>query len=106
MSNKRVSKMKIDMVKHCIVGRVLFEKNVNSEAFQVTMSQIWRLEGWVCFKELWVQCFLIEFHNMADKDKILSGHHWFFDRSLLTLLEVDETVSINALVRTLLCSAS
>lgn len=34
---------------------------------------------------------------MANKDKILSGCPWFFYRSLLTLLEVDETISINAL---------
>ncbi|KAF5464523.1 hypothetical protein F2P56_014596 [Juglans regia] len=85
------------MVKHCIVGRVLSENNVSNEAFRVTMSQIWRLEGCVCFKELGDQCFLIELQNMANKDKILSGRPWFFDRSLLTLLEVDEAVSINAL---------
>lgn len=47
--------------KHCIVGRVLSEKSVNSEAFRINMSQIWRLEGWVCFKELGDHCFLIEF---------------------------------------------
>lgn len=34
---------------------------------------------------------------MHDKEKVLSGRPWFFDRNLLTLLEVDETVSINAL---------
>ncbi|XP_042958197.1 uncharacterized protein LOC122293793 [Carya illinoinensis] len=83
--------------KHCIVGRAMTEKGINSEAFRITMSQIWRLEGWVRFKELGDQCFLIEFQTLADKEKIFSGHPWFFDRHLLTLLEVDGIDSISEL---------
>ncbi|XP_042979843.1 uncharacterized protein LOC122310019 [Carya illinoinensis] len=60
------------------------------------MSQIWRLEGWVRFKDLNEQCFLIEFQSKKDKEKILSGRPWCFDRNLLTLQEVDESMSINA----------
>ncbi|XP_042950189.1 uncharacterized protein LOC122282298 [Carya illinoinensis] len=83
--------------KHSIIGRALTEKLVNSEGFRVTMSQIWRLKGWVRFKELGDQCFLIEFQCITDKEKVLSGRPWFYDRSLLIILEVDESVSINAL---------
>ncbi|XP_042939610.1 uncharacterized protein LOC122274661 [Carya illinoinensis] len=80
--------------KHCIIGKVLSEKGVNNEAFRSTMSQVWRLEGWVRFKDLGDQSFLIEFQWLTDKEKVLSGRPWFFDRHLLTLLEVNESVSI------------
>ncbi|KAF5445647.1 hypothetical protein F2P56_034685 [Juglans regia] len=83
--------------KYCIVGKALTEKSVNSEGFRVTMSQIWKLDGWVIFKELGEQCFLIEFQKIVDKDRVLSGRHWFFDRHLLTMMEVNETIFIHAL---------
>ncbi|XP_042968938.1 uncharacterized protein LOC122301595 [Carya illinoinensis] len=80
--------------KHCIIGKVLSEKGVNNEAFRTTMSQVWRLEGWVRFKDLGDLSFLIEFQWLSDKEKVLSGRPWFFDRHLLALVEVDEAVSI------------
>ncbi|KAF5445210.1 hypothetical protein F2P56_034277 [Juglans regia] len=83
--------------KYCIVGKALTEKGVNSEGFRITMSQIWRLDGWVTFKELGDQCFLIEFQKIEDKEKVLSGRPWFFDRHLLTMMEVDEKESIDGL---------
>ncbi|XP_041017882.1 uncharacterized protein LOC121260096 [Juglans microcarpa x Juglans regia] len=83
--------------KNCLVGKALTKKSVNNEAFRVTMSQIWKLEGWVIFKELGEQCFLIEFQKLIDKDRVLSGCPWFFDRHRLTMMEVDETISIHAL---------
>ncbi|XP_042948681.1 uncharacterized protein LOC122281342 [Carya illinoinensis] len=78
-----------------IIGRILSERGVNNEVFRSTMSQIWRLEGWVHFKDMNEQCFLIEFQSKKDKDKILSGRPWCFDRNLLTIQEVDESLSIN-----------
>ncbi|XP_042950139.1 uncharacterized protein LOC122282255 [Carya illinoinensis] len=80
----------------CVVGRILSEKGVNNEAFRNTIAQVWRLEGWVRFKDLNDQCFLIEFQKVQDKEKVLSGRPWCFDRNLLTLQEVDAKTSINA----------
>ncbi|XP_041004014.1 uncharacterized protein LOC121249369 [Juglans microcarpa x Juglans regia] len=61
------------------------------------MSQVWRLEGWVRFKEVGGQSFLIEFQQVTNKEKVLSGRPWFFDRNLVTLQEVDDSVSINSM---------
>ncbi|XP_042972989.1 uncharacterized protein LOC122304790 [Carya illinoinensis] len=83
--------------KQCLVAKAMAEKLVNSEAFHITMSQLWRLEGWVSFKELGDQSFLIEFQKVKDKEKVLAGRPWFFDRCLLAIQEVDESQSINAL---------
>ncbi|XP_042979953.1 uncharacterized protein LOC122310122 [Carya illinoinensis] len=83
--------------KWCLVGKVLSEKGVNNEPFRITMSQIWRLNGWVKFKYLNEQVFLIEFQSEQDLRKVLGGRPWVFDRNLLTLQEVNENESINAL---------
>ncbi|XP_042980022.1 uncharacterized protein LOC122310208 [Carya illinoinensis] len=71
------------------------KRTVNSEAFRTTMPQVWRMEGWVKFIEIGNQSFLIEFQKLEDREKVLGGRPWFFNRSLLTLQEVDDTVSIN-----------
>lgn len=82
--------------KHCLIGLVLTEKGINREVFTITMSQVWRLEGWVRFKEVGDHRFIIEFQWLADKEKVLSGRLWFFDRNLLTFQEVDGSVPANA----------
>ncbi|KAG6713755.1 hypothetical protein I3842_05G169600 [Carya illinoinensis] len=71
--------------KHYIVGGVLTEKGINSEAFR----------GWVKFKELGDFKFLIEFQFLGDKEKVLGGRPWFFDRNLVSFLEFDEDVLLN-----------
>ncbi|XP_042944647.1 uncharacterized protein LOC122278532 [Carya illinoinensis] len=82
--------------KHCIVGSVMSDKGINHEAFRSTMSQVWRLEGWVKFKDLGEHKFLIEFQLLVDKEKVLGGRPWFFDRNLVAFLEMDEDDSLNA----------
>lgn len=37
---------------HCLLGLIITEKRVNKEAFKSTMAQVWKLEGWVSFKEV------------------------------------------------------
>ncbi|KAF5452999.1 hypothetical protein F2P56_027947 [Juglans regia] len=61
------------------------------------MAQVWRLEGWVRFKELGDHQFLIEFQFLIDKNKVLSGRPWFFDRKLLTVQEVDDSDVLNSI---------
>ncbi|XP_042988745.1 uncharacterized protein LOC122316279 [Carya illinoinensis] len=82
--------------KLCIVGGVLTEKGFNTEAFRMTMSQIWRLEGWVKFKDLGDFRFLIEFWFLVDKERVLGGRPWFFDRNLVFLQELEESTPLNA----------
>ncbi|XP_042962387.1 uncharacterized protein LOC122296650 [Carya illinoinensis] len=82
--------------KCCIVGSILADKGISSEAFRMTMSQVWRLEGWVQFKDLGNHRFLIQFQYESDKEKVLRGRLWFFDRNILSLQEVDEKLPLSA----------
>lgn len=73
------------------------DKGFNQEAFGITISQVWRPEGWVKFKEMEDHMFLIEFQKLPDKERVLAGRPWFFDRILLSLQEVDEAIPIDAM---------
>ncbi|XP_041000608.1 uncharacterized protein LOC121246495 [Juglans microcarpa x Juglans regia] len=80
-----------------IIGGVMTDKGINHQAFRITMSQVWRLEDWVKFKEMGDHMFLIEFQSLPDKERVLAGRPWSFDRKLLSLQEVDEDVPIGAI---------
>ncbi|XP_041010287.1 uncharacterized protein LOC121254353 [Juglans microcarpa x Juglans regia] len=80
----------------CVVGGVMADRGINSEAFRVTISQVWRLEGWVKFKDIGDLRFLIEFQLLSDKEKVLGGRPWFFNRNLVSLQEIDETIPLNS----------
>lgn len=82
--------------KYCILGGILADKGISDEAFHVTMSQVWRLEGWVQFKDLGNHTFLIDFQHVSDKEKVLAGRPWFFDRNILSLQKVDEKLPLSA----------
>ncbi|KAF5465302.1 hypothetical protein F2P56_015322 [Juglans regia] len=67
---------------------------VNRQAFKSTMSKIWRPEGWIQFKDVGVNRMLVEFQYDRDKEKVLAGRPWSFDRALICLQEVDGEVPL------------
>ncbi|KAJ0008131.1 hypothetical protein Pint_29751 [Pistacia integerrima] len=38
-------------VKHCLLALLVTEKNYSREAFRSTMSQVWKLDGWIHFTD-------------------------------------------------------
>jgi hypothetical protein len=73
----------------CLVGKLWAGKQVNREAFQTVLSRIWRLVGAVVFKELQDNMWLFEFADEDDKNRVLAGRPWSFDRQILVLNEFD-----------------
>lgn len=49
------------------------------------------------FKDLGDHCFLIEFQFPADKDRVLGGCPWFFDRHLVSFQEIDESIPLSTM---------
>lgn len=45
----------------------------NRKAFKATVSKIWKLDGWVVFKEVGGSRLIMDFHEQSDKDKVLHG---------------------------------
>ncbi|XP_042954760.1 uncharacterized protein LOC122291187 [Carya illinoinensis] len=79
----------------CLLAKIFNDRTANREAFRSTMSKIWNTKGWLTFKELETNFFLIEFQLLSDKDKVLQGRPWSFDRHLVFMKEFEGTLSLS-----------
>ncbi|GLT69909.1 hypothetical protein SLA2020_420210 [Shorea laevis] len=73
----------------CLVGKLGTEKRINREAFRSLLTRLWKPKGSVEFKEVQDHLWIFEFSDVLDKDKVLQGRPWQFDRYLLILHEFD-----------------
>ncbi|XP_042983301.1 uncharacterized protein LOC122312703 [Carya illinoinensis] len=80
--------------KRCLLIQVNADRVVNKQAFKTTMSKVWKSDGWIQFKELGDNKMLVEFQQERDKEKVLRGRSWSFDRNLVCLQEVDGKSSL------------
>jgi hypothetical protein len=78
----------------CLIGRIMFERRIQKEAFRAFMACLWKTSGKVTFKELHDNIWLIEFSTEADKRKVQEGCPWLFDRNVLILKEVEESIPL------------
>lgn len=69
------------------VGTLLTTRPFNSYALQATMKGASKLKGSFVFTELRKNLFLFQFGSEADRDKVIKGGPWAFDKSLLALME-------------------
>jgi hypothetical protein len=76
----------------CLIGRIGTEWKVNKEAFRSVLSRIWRIVGFLTFKEVQDNVWLFEFSQVDDKKRVLEGRQWSFDRQILELNEFDGSV--------------
>ena len=73
----------------CVVGKLLANKTVGKEIIRPLLICAWQPTGWVSFKTLGTNPFLIEFENEWDETQIMEGCPWTFDRDLVSLVELD-----------------
>lgn len=58
------------------------------------MQRLWKTADSTVFKELDENLWLIEFSIEGDKRHVLEGWPWLFDRSVLVLKEVEESIPL------------
>ena len=78
--------------RNCLVGGLLTDKKVNKEAFKNVLSRIWRVDGYVAFKEIQDNLWIIEFSDEKVKKRVMAGRPWSFDRHILVLKDFDGRV--------------
>ncbi|KAF5451813.1 hypothetical protein F2P56_026881, partial [Juglans regia] len=81
--------------KFCLLGMIIAEKPINKEAFRNTMIKVWKSEGWVQFTEVGENSFLIEFNKDEDRQCVIKGLPWSFDRWLLCLHAFEGNMPVN-----------
>ncbi len=75
------------------MGRLGVPKKLNKEAFKAILVRIWRLVGRLFLKEIQEHVRLFEFTEEGDKQRVLGGRPWSYDRTLLVLNEFDGRIS-------------
>ncbi|KAL5772476.1 hypothetical protein ACOSQ2_012400 [Xanthoceras sorbifolium] len=70
-----------------LVGKVWTNKHVNREAFRATISKIWRTMQEVQVEVIQENIFVFHFKKRDDRQRVLTGGPWGFDRGLLVLEE-------------------
>jgi hypothetical protein len=81
----------------CMVGKLLTERFVDKDVLKTPMIRAWKPTGSVSFKQLGPNLFLIDFQNWWDKDRILKGRPWTFDRDLFSLVDFNGLTPIEDL---------
>ncbi|TXG71995.1 hypothetical protein EZV62_000574 [Acer yangbiense] len=74
----------------CLVGKVLTTKLVNRVAFMDVMTSIWRVSKGVEFEGVEDNIFAFQFKNMEDRQRIIAGGPWSFDRAMIIFEEPTE----------------
>jgi hypothetical protein len=78
-----------DRGERCLVGRIGEDRRVNKEAFRTVMTRLWRIVGTVVFQEVQENIWVFEFSDRDDKERIMAGRPWSFDRQIIILNELD-----------------
>jgi hypothetical protein len=84
--------------KNCLVGKLLVERIVGKESIRSAMINGWKPMGYLSFKVLGDNLFLIEFKYEEDKLRVLEGRPWFFEDNLFSVAEFDGLSPANELL--------
>ncbi|KAK3212425.1 hypothetical protein Dsin_017131 [Dipteronia sinensis] len=72
----------------CLAGKVLTTALVNKDAFISVFNSIWKVSKG--FEIEWVEgnIFTFQFFNMEDRNRIINGGPWNFDKAIVALEEL------------------
>lgn len=79
----------------CLLGRLAINRSANKEAMKTIFSKVWKLEGSLTIKKITERLFTFHFGEEHEKDKVLLGQPWSFNKSLLLLNEMEEVSDPN-----------
>jgi hypothetical protein len=77
---------------NCLIGKIWAGKRINRDGFVRVFKRIWRIDGEVAFKEVQPNVWMFEFSQEEDKQHVLAGRPWSFDRFILALFEFDGSI--------------
>lgn len=74
----------------CPVGSLWTHTSFNVGAFKNNIAQVWRLQHSVEIKDLGKNLFSFQFRHWKDKERVLAGKPWWFDKKVLCLQEIPD----------------
>ncbi|CAI9767369.1 unnamed protein product [Fraxinus pennsylvanica] len=86
--------LSVEKSKKCIAFCVISDREANKGALKSTMVKVWQVEGKAVIKDVGFNKFMIELKRIEDKERIMMGRPWSFDKQLLCLQDYENVVSI------------
>lgn len=71
-----------------LVRQIWTERHVNQNAFITTMKNVWQPKHDIDINNMGKNLYVFQFHHWRDKQKVLEGRPWHFDRHVILLDEV------------------
>ncbi|KAK6140252.1 hypothetical protein DH2020_026050 [Rehmannia glutinosa] len=75
----------------CLVGKILSSRIINFDSIAAMFKRLWSPRHGLSCKPLGDNSILFQFRNRVDKQKVIAGSPWLFDKALLALSEVSGT---------------
>ena len=70
-----------------LVEKILLARSVHTEGIKIALTQVWKTTKEMKIESLGNNIFLFKFGLEADKQKVMAGGPWHFDRVLIVLKE-------------------
>ncbi|KAF5476106.1 hypothetical protein F2P56_007845 [Juglans regia] len=80
----------LEKSKKCIMACVLADKEINRNAFRNTLIKVWQIEGKADITDMRRNKFLIAFTYYVDKNRVMHGRPWTFDKFLICLVDYED----------------
>ncbi|KAL0411140.1 UNVERIFIED_CONTAM: hypothetical protein Slati_3703700 [Sesamum latifolium] len=71
-----------------VVGRILSHKSIHADALRTTLTTAFNPVKGMDFKILPQQRFLLKFYHTVDRQRVMEGCPWAFDKNLIVLKEI------------------
>ncbi|KAL9427056.1 hypothetical protein AB3S75_033778 [Citrus x aurantiifolia] len=72
---------------HCLVGKILLNRDVNKEGLRYAMQLAWKTTKEIKVESMGDNIFVFKFATEHDKKRVLTEGLWHFDKALIMLVE-------------------
>lgn len=76
------------ILEHCLIGRVLADREIQSAYFSEHMLRAWKPDKHVTITKSVVDRYLFQFHHKVDAAHILDEGSWLYDNFILLWTEL------------------
>ncbi|MCH89220.1 hypothetical protein A2U01_0010114, partial [Trifolium medium] len=78
----------IKILDHCLIGRVLIDKQIRFQALQDLLAYLWQPVKEVAIKPLDQGKYLFQFHHKLDVENVLDKGSWSYDNGMIILQRI------------------
>lgn len=71
-----------------LVGKIWTNRHINQNAFMATMKNIRQPKMDVDIRNIGKNLYVFQFHHWRDKQKVIDGQPWHFDKHLILMADV------------------